>query len=74
MNRAMKSILLTASALSSFSAFAALFDTIESVQPLQEIAAQKQKTADRMPAGKSTDATDEKNSEAEKETTRAETE
>lgn len=74
MNRTLKTVLLFASALFAFSASAALFDTIDSVKPLQEIAAQKMKSADRMPAGKTTDATDEKNVGTEKETPPAKTE
>ena len=41
--------------LSAGSASAALFDTMDSVDTLKVIAAQKAQTTDRMPAGKVTD-------------------
>lgn len=56
-------------ALMGFSsgASAAIFDTIDSVETLQKIAAQNQeKKADRMPAGQETKENDTKKTEVEK--------
>lgn len=55
MNRFTKITILAFSALFALGAYAALFDTIESVDTLNKIAA-KQQTTDRMPAGSATDA------------------
>ncbi len=74
MNRTLKTVLLFAAAIASTSASAALFDTIDSVKPLQEIAAQKMKSNDRMPAGIATEAKDEKSSDSEKESAPPKTE
>lgn len=47
-------IIITLSALFALGAYAALFDTLESVDTLKKVAAQKQVT-DRSPAGKVTE-------------------
>jgi len=54
MNRFTKILILSFSALFALGAYAAIFDTIESVDTLNKIAAKKQ-TTDRMPAGKVTE-------------------
>jgi hypothetical protein len=57
MNRTIQSLLLAASLFSATGASAALFDTIDSVEPLMVIASKKTETPDRMPAGKVTEPT-----------------
>lgn len=57
MNRIPLTFLLLLSALTTLTASAAIFDTLESVDTLKVIAAQKAQSADRMPAGKVTEAT-----------------
>lgn len=56
MNRMTRIFFLALSLFASAGASAALFDTIESVDPLKVIAEQRTGKADRMPAGKTGEA------------------
>ena len=62
MNRMMQILFLSASFLSAGAASAAIFDSLESVDTLKVIAAQKTEKGDRMPASKVTESTKDEDS------------